>query len=119
MPFKTILTNLVQIIPGSRGAILADWEGESVEQFSHDDLFDLKVTAAHAGIILSHCKELLARFPVGSVQETLLTTANKYILIGAIGPDYAMVMTLDRDAVLGVALHRFRISLQLLQREIY
>jgi predicted regulator of Ras-like GTPase activity (Roadblock/LC7/MglB family) len=119
VPFKTILTNVVQITPGARGAILADWEGESVEQFSLDDPFDLKITAAHAGIILSHYKDVLAGFPVGSVQEIVLTTAKQHLVIGAIGPDYAMVMTLNRNAALSLALHSFRVSLQMLHREIY
>ena len=32
MPFKTLLNSLVERVPGAQGAIIADWEGEAVEQ---------------------------------------------------------------------------------------
>ena len=32
MPFKRILQTLVEATPGATGAVLADWEGEAVDQ---------------------------------------------------------------------------------------
>ena len=119
MPFKTILTQVVEAVPGASGAILADWEGESVEQYCHYDPFELKVTAAHAGIILSNLKEALVSSHVGLLKDAVLTTKTQYIIIGAIGPDYTMVMTLNRCALLGPALHKFRIAIQKMHEEIY
>ncbi len=49
MPFKRILTELVTAVPGASGAILADWEGEAVEQFSFYDDFEMKLIGAHKG----------------------------------------------------------------------
>ena len=53
MPFKVILKELVESTYGAIGAILADWEGEAVEQYCLTDTFQLKVTAAHKGIIVN------------------------------------------------------------------
>ena len=66
MPFKAILKELVEVTPGASGAILADWEGEAVEQCCHYDDFELKVIGAHKGIILNQMKEIHGRFPAGS-----------------------------------------------------
>lgn len=119
MPFKTILRELVESVPGATGAILADWEGEAVEQHCLYDDYELKVIAAHEGIILGRMKEVHAPFPGGEPADVVITTDSRHILTGAVGPEYSLVMTLDRCAVLGLALHRFRRSIELMEKEIY
>lgn len=119
MPFKRLLTTLVESVPGGNGAILADWEGEAVEQFSHGDPFDMKVTAAHWGILLTQLKGLHEKFAAGAVQETVISTDEQYVIVGAIGEDYALVMTMDRNALPLLALKKFRDTAQLLHKEIY
>ncbi|QWV92569.1 roadblock/LC7 domain-containing protein [Geomonas oryzisoli] len=119
MPFKRLLTTLVESVPGGNGAILADWEGEAVEQFSHGDPFEMKVTAAHWGILLTQLKGLHEKFTTGAVQETVISTDEQYVIVGAIGEDYALVMTMDRNALPLLALKKFRDTAQLLHKEIY
>ncbi|WP_224985151.1 roadblock/LC7 domain-containing protein [Geomonas agri] len=119
MPFKRLLTTLVESVPGGNGAILADWEGEAVEQFSHGDPFEMKVTAAHWGILLTQLKGLHEKFTTGAVQETVISTDEQYTIVGGIGDDYALVMTMDRTALPLLALKRFRDTAQLLHKEIY
>ena len=118
MPFKKILKELVNAVPGASGAILADWEGEAVEQFCLYDDFELKVLGAHKGILLNHFKELHTRLPAGDLEGVIITTATQHVIVGAIGPDYSLVMTLDRSAILGQALYRFHKALELLAKEI-
>lgn len=119
MPFKTILTDLVKSVPGANGAVLADWEGEAVEHICLYDDYELKVIGAHKGIILNRMKEIHVRFPLGELQEVIITTAAQHIIIGAVGPDYSLVMTLERNALLGLARQMFRSSVTLLEKEIY
>lgn len=119
MPFKTILRELVESAPGATGAILADWEGEAVEQYCLYDDYELKVIAAHKGIVLSRIKEVHAPFPGGEVGDAVITTDSRHVLTGAIGPDYSLVMTLDRGAMVGQALYYFRSSVKRLEKEIY
>lgn len=119
MPFKRLLTTLVESVPGGDGAILADWEGEAVEQFSHGDPFEMKVTAAHWGILLTRLKGMHDKFGAGAVQETVISTDEQHVIVGAVGDDYALVMTLGRDALPLLALKRFRDTAELLHKEIY
>lgn len=118
MPFKRILTELVAAVPGASGAILADWEGEAVEQFSLYDDFEMKLVGAHKGIILNHIRGAYSHLGVGEVQETVISAEDQRFLLGPIGPDYVLVMTLGRDTVVGQALYRFRKAVMLLKKEI-
>ncbi len=119
MPFKNILRELVESSPGATGAILADWEGEAVEQHCLYDNYELKVIAAHKGIVLNQIRDVQAAFPGEELCDAVITTSSQHILTGVIGPDYSLVMTLDREAVVGLALFRFRKALKLLEKEIY
>jgi predicted regulator of Ras-like GTPase activity (Roadblock/LC7/MglB family) len=119
VPFKTILRNLVERVPGSRGAIVADWEGEAVDQFSYYDDYELKVTGAHKGIILAQIKEIHDKLFNELPQEAVISTDTLHVIIGTIGRDYSLVMTVDRGVVVGKALYWFRQAVLMLHKEIY
>ena len=119
MPFKRLLTTLVEAVPGADGAILADWEGEAVEQHSQGDAFEMKVTAAHWGILLTRLKGLHDRYGSGRVRESVISTVDQHVIVGAIGDDYTLVMTMNRNALPLLALQRFRKTVELLNKEIY
>jgi predicted regulator of Ras-like GTPase activity (Roadblock/LC7/MglB family) len=119
VPFKNILHDLVEATPGATGAILADWEGEAVEQYCHFDEFEMKVIGAHKGIILSRVCELHQRLAVGEIEDMAITTEGQQHLIGSVGPDYVVVMTLGRDALPACALRQLRMAVELFKKEIY
>ena len=119
MPFKSILKELVESIPGATGAILADWEGEAVEQYCLFDDYELKLIAAHKGIVLSRIREAHAFQPGGEPEDAVISTGDLHILIGVVGPDYSLVMTLERGAIVGRALYNFRKTLTRMEKEIY
>jgi len=77
VPFKRILTELVTAVPGASGAILADWEGEAVEQFSFYDDFEMKLIGAHKGIILNRVREAYADLNVGELQEIVISAQDQ------------------------------------------
>ncbi|WP_298269215.1 roadblock/LC7 domain-containing protein [Geobacter sp.] len=119
MPFKAILADLVESVPGATGAILADWEGEAVEQTALHDDFELKVVGAHKGIILNQMKDLQSKLSGDTVRDAIITTAHQHVIVGAVGKDYSLVMTLVREAIPARALFRFRQTIELLAKEIY
>ena len=43
MPYINILRQLVDRTPDSVGAILVDWEGESVQEYCHCSPYDLSL----------------------------------------------------------------------------
>jgi len=119
VPFKAILKQLMEAVPGTTGAILADWEGEAVEQCCLYDVFALKVIAAHKGILLNLMKDAHQKMESGELRHTLITTDEQHFLAGSIGSDYFLVMTLDKTAIVGLAVHHFQTAQQRMFREIY
>jgi predicted regulator of Ras-like GTPase activity (Roadblock/LC7/MglB family) len=120
VPFKTILKDLVQSVPGATGAILTDWEGEAVEYYSvSDNDYDLKILGAHQNIILNRVREVRDRIPSQTVRETVISTDLQHLVLGAVGNDYTLVMVLERNALVGRAVVRTRCSVGLLEKEIY
>jgi predicted regulator of Ras-like GTPase activity (Roadblock/LC7/MglB family) len=119
VPFKEILRKLIEKTPHASGAILADWEGEAVEHHCLYDDYELMLLGAHKGLILNRMKEAHADLAAGKFQDAVITTDKQQVIIGAVGPDYSLVMTLASEAMIGLALHRFRQALKLLEKEIY
>jgi predicted regulator of Ras-like GTPase activity (Roadblock/LC7/MglB family) len=119
VPFKAILKDFVASVPGASGAILADWEGEAVEQYCHFDEFEMKVIGAHKGIILSRVRELHQRVPVGEVEQLMITTEGQRHLVAAVGPEYVLVMVMERSAVPALAMREMGRVVAMLVKEIY
>jgi predicted regulator of Ras-like GTPase activity (Roadblock/LC7/MglB family) len=119
VPFKSLLIKLVEGVPGANGAILADWEGEAVEQHCQGDPFQMKVTAAHWGILLSRLKGLQEQYATGPVLQGVITTDEQHVILGAVGDDYTLVLTMSRDGLPLLALSKFKETSGLLKKEIY
>ncbi len=119
MPFKRMLRELVESIPGASGAILADWEGEAVEQYSLFDEFEMKVIGAHKGIILGRLRKLHAGMALGDVEDLVITTGTQRHIVAPVGPDYVVVLTMVRTAVPALARRGVRSAVNLLNKEIY
>jgi predicted regulator of Ras-like GTPase activity (Roadblock/LC7/MglB family) len=118
MSFKQLLGDLVAKVPGARGAIIADWEGEAVDQFGLMDDYDLKVMGAHKGIILHDMRDVVRRLGDDRLHEIVITTERAQTLVLPVTNDYFLVLTLDRSDMLGRALFEARRCIQLLQKEI-
>jgi predicted regulator of Ras-like GTPase activity (Roadblock/LC7/MglB family) len=120
VPFKAILEELVHSTEGATGAIITDWEGEAVEQYSLDgDEFGLKILGAHQNIILSRIRDIRHKMPSQSVRDVVITTDRQHLFLGAVGDEYALVMLLERNVLVGRArVHALR-SVRLLEKEIY
>lgn len=118
MPFKRLLSELVRNVPGASGAILADWEGEAVDQVARMDDYELKVVGAHQGVILYQLKETLERMEENEVRELVITTASNQTVVLPITADYFLVLILDKGDVLGRALFEARRCVSRLKSEI-
>lgn len=118
MPFKALLRSLVERVPGAQGAIIADWEGEAVDQVGDMDDYDLKVMGAHKGVVLHNMREVVDRLGNDDLREIVITTRQTQTLILPVTKDYYLVLTLDRSDMLGRALMEARRCVQALYREI-
>lgn len=118
MPFKALLGNMVQRVPGAQGAILADWEGEAVDQVGLMDDYDLKLIGAYKGVILTNLRDVANRLNHDQLKEIIITTERAQMIVLPVTLDYFLVFTLNRSDVMGRALFEARRCIQALQREI-
>jgi predicted regulator of Ras-like GTPase activity (Roadblock/LC7/MglB family) len=118
VPFKPLLKSLVERVPGAQGAIIADWEGEAVDQVGIMNDYDLKVIGAHKGVILHNIREVVDRLGDDELKEIVITTKETQTLILPVTKEYFLVLTLDRSDMLGRALLEARRCIQALYREI-
>ena len=98
MSLEEKLKDLVEQVPRAIGAILVDWEGEAVMEHCHCDPYDLRFIAAHKGIILARLKEMQSTAQVGEVEDLVVTSSERHLIIGCIDQDYSLVMTLSEAA---------------------
>ena len=119
MSFKVALEDLMGRVPGSLGAILADWEGEAVDQVSTRlDDFEMKIIGAHKGIILTNMRQAMRDLDSDDLEEIIVTTEKTQTLIIPITRDYYLVLTLQKDASFGRAQFEARKTVLALRREI-
>jgi predicted regulator of Ras-like GTPase activity (Roadblock/LC7/MglB family) len=118
MPFKHLLTQLLERVPGASGAIIADWEGEAVDHVARMDDFELRVIGAHNGIILSNLRRVLGRLNRDRLQEVVISTSHSRTLVIPVTEDYFLVLAADREVVLGRALFEARRCVRQLKEEI-
>jgi predicted regulator of Ras-like GTPase activity (Roadblock/LC7/MglB family) len=118
VPFKSLLNSLLERVPGAQGAIIADWEGEAVDQAGLMDDYDLKVIGAHKGVVLHNMREVADRIGDEELREIVITTNRTQTLILPVTHDYYLVLTLDRSDMLGRALMEARRCVQALHKEI-
>lgn len=118
MPFKKQLNRMLEKIPGALGAIIADWEGEAVDQVALMDDYDIKILGAHKGIILTRLREALERVDGGELEEILISAEQNQTLIAPVTEDYFLVLTLLPEAMLGRASFELRRCAGLLRKDI-
>lgn len=118
MSFKQTLANLIDRVPGALGAILADWEGEAVDQVSMIGDYELKVIGAHKGIILTNMRQAMRDLESDVLEEIVVTTERNQTLILPVTNEYYLVLTLERGEAIGRALFESRKTIALLRDEI-
>jgi len=118
VPFKSLLNSLEVSVPGAQGAIIADWEGEAVDQVGIMDDYDLKVIGAHKGVVLHNMRGVVDRLGDDQLKEIVITTRQAQTLILPVSKDYYLVLTLNRSDMLGRALFEARRCIRALSREI-
>lgn len=118
MPFKAVLRELVNSVPGADGAIIADWEGEAVDQIGSMDDYDLRLVGAHKGIILGNLRTMLERIGNDELQEVIISTRDTQTLVFPITADYFLVLTGCRKQLLGQARFAARRCVGRLREEI-
>ena len=108
MPFKKLLTEMVEGVPHALGAIIVDWEGEAVDHVARIDDYELKVIGAHKGVILTNLREVVRRLDGGDLEELVIATEKAQTLVLPLTEEYFLVLTLSSGEALGRALFEAR-----------
>jgi len=118
MSFKAILENLVEKTPGATGAIMLDWEGEAVADFSKLQGMDLPVIGAHNGIILSLTRDALSRLKWEDDIKTIgIATEFTRLALSTIKEGYYLVVTLEKTGPFGRAFFEIKKSIRDIEKE--
>jgi len=102
--FKELLKDIVDGLPGAAGAILADWEGESVDFFFRGPDYDIKLLGAHHGILLNLAKEASDNNGLGDIRALMVSMGEHRVVVQPLKDGYYLVLLLDRGANGGQAL---------------
>ena len=112
--FDVILKELIDSVPGARGAVFCDPLGETVNAVGasgrtaphEQDDFDLRV----AGAQLATPLELAARDNehVGPILEATITGPRETLLVHLLKDGYYLVLCLEPRALSGLGRHRLR-----------
>lgn len=103
MPFTAVLRELCSSVPGARGAVFVDYEGESVQRAVLDETlsaYDLDVAGAHAAPILAAA--------AGACRFLRLHGVEGCTYIHAVKDDYSVVLITRPDVLTAQATWRLR-----------
>ncbi len=117
MPFKSLLNRLLEDIPGALGAIIIDWEGESVDQVARINDYDIKILGAHSGIILGLLREALSRADSGALESVVIRTDQNKTLVAPLTEDYLLILQLGVESVTDRATYKMRCCIEELRGE--
>jgi predicted regulator of Ras-like GTPase activity (Roadblock/LC7/MglB family) len=117
MPFKKLLSRLLEDIPGAVGAIIIDWEGESVDQVTRVDEYDIKVLGAHSGIILGMLRDALNRVESGDLGEVVIRTDQNKIMMVPLTDEYLLILQLGQSAITARAAYKMRLCVDELRAD--
>nr|WP_320113718.1 roadblock/LC7 domain-containing protein [uncultured Desulfuromonas sp.] len=98
MPFKHLLTPLLDSGQGVNCAIIADWDGEAVDWLPlQREMDDLKIFGAHQGILLSHFRRCLDINCFGAIEEIMIRTEGVDWFVFPITTEYYLALCADSD----------------------
>jgi hypothetical protein len=93
--FTTILERLLDAVGGSRGAVLVDADGETVDYAGILEPFDLKIAAAHWQIVIAEIQSL-ENF--GDSRQITVRARNRGYIVRRLPEGYGLVLVLHARA---------------------
>jgi predicted regulator of Ras-like GTPase activity (Roadblock/LC7/MglB family) len=105
MPYKRILQDLVQAVPGAQAALLLDVQGEVVvEAGPRDERY--RLIAAYQGITLSSLRRATERHGTGQILEVISKHAGGSVILRPLRDGYYLVFAVSPAADLARSLRR-------------
>jgi len=70
------------------------------------------------GIVLSRLRETHTAGNEGTLENVVVTSERQIFVIGAVDPDYSLVLQLERNCPVGLARYHFTTALTQLKKEL-
>ena len=111
MPFRAMLSSLVERAPGARGAVFCDFEGEFVELVVRDPSlsdYDMKVFGAQMAAAWLNLQTHASENGAGGIVELRLGCSGGTLLCRALRDGYYVVLLIARGSPSGLAAFELR-----------
>ncbi|MEO6955018.1 MAG: roadblock/LC7 domain-containing protein [Polyangia bacterium] len=113
--FTEALRQVVARVPGARGAVFLDGEGEAVDEFAEVSTTEIRILGAHLGILIAIIKEHAGK--LGDPQELVIETERAILLVLVLDDRYMVALEAGPTAQLGVMRRELGRAADALRRE--
>ncbi len=109
MPYKAVLEQLVNAVPGLHAALLLDADGELVVEAGQREQ-RLRLIGAYQGIALATAQRTATRFSGGPLTYMLCRYAWGQVVARPLKDGYYLVLSFDADAPTGPGLYHSELA---------
>ena len=113
--FTVALREVVANVPGARGAVFLDGEGEAVDEFAEVPTTEIRILGAHLGILVAIIKEQAGT--LGEPRELVIEAERATLLVMVLDDRYLVALEAGPDAQLGVMRRELSRAAETLRRE--
>ena len=101
MPFKGPLERAVLRASGALGVVFVAGDGETIDQYTSGDSFDIRLAGAHNGIVLQMVQRSLEKISGNGerLQEVRITSARNIYTLLPVLDDNFIVLVQDRTGI--------------------
>jgi predicted regulator of Ras-like GTPase activity (Roadblock/LC7/MglB family) len=117
MPYKKILMDLLQDLPGAHAAVLLDAQGELVVEAGDGDARH-RLIGAYQGIALSRLEKLANDYPTGSVRALVSRHTQGQVVVTPLKDGYFLVLSLTPHANIALGVHLLAKTAVLVNQEL-
>lgn len=108
MSFLEILKEMVDGVEGGVAATVMGMDGISVQQYAGAREYDVETVGVEYGKVIDEIKNASALLNLGEVEEVMVATAGKDVLLRMLTPEYYIAFVISHEANAGKARYLLR-----------
>lgn len=108
MSFLEILKEMVDGVEGGVAATVMGMDGISVQQYTGAREYDVETVGVEYGKVIDEIKNASALLNLGEVEEVMVATAGKDVLLRMLTPEYYIAFVISHEANAGKARYLLR-----------
>lgn len=108
MSFLEILKEMVDSVEGGVAATVMGMDGLAVQQYISVGEYDVETVGVEYGKVIDEIKSASTLLNLGEIEEIMVTTKGKDVLLRMLAPEYYIAFVVNHDANLGKARYLLR-----------